>query len=291
MTVRRIALSLEAADHILQNSRTRHAALLEKMYEPSRLFTGPWLCRTYKAECERTLKMTAEAKTPQHRLETIAGALRDPLKQEQFRRLLSAEGLAFVPKALAERVSAQQPAQSPCPSLEPKPLINGISPEVLDLLQDWYVPPQVFASLRKMVPERQLKAAKLMIALRRANFHYAQLLSTLTPVSQLADPSRPRKKFAGVTADQLAAMEAEFGPLNEEFLYCASFRGVWGLELMAARSYLDRLMENARAVRYLAQNFPEQLATFQAILDIPMNGEALTRYAKKRGSKRKHLVF
>ncbi|TPJ61069.1 plasmid partitioning protein RepB C-terminal domain-containing protein [Mesorhizobium sp. B2-7-1] len=291
MTVRRVVLSLEDADRVLQNSRTRHAALLDKMHEPGRWFSGSMLLRTYEAECERTRKMTAEAKTPRNRLETIAGALRNPLKQEQFRRLLSAEGLAFVPKALAERVSPQQPAQSACPHTEPKPLVTGLLPEVLDLLQDWSVPPQVFASLRKMVPERQLKAAKLMIALKRANFHYAQLLSTLTPVSQLADPSRPRKKFAGVTADQLAAMEAEFDMLNEEFLHCASFRGIWALELMAARSYLDRLMENVRVVRYLAQNFPEQLAAFQAILDIPMDREALAGHPKKTGRRHKHLVF
>jgi hypothetical protein len=291
MRVRDPGLSRDVAYRVLQNSRTRHAALLEKMHEPGRWFTGSMLLRTYKAECERTRKKTADAKVPRHRLETIAGALRDPLKQEQFRRLLSAEDLALVPKALAERVGARQPAQSACASIEPKPLVTGILPEVLDLLQDWYVPPQVFASLRKMVPERQLKAARLMIALKRVNFKYVKLLITLTRSSKLADPCEPRKKFVGVTADQLAAMEAEFDALNEEFLYCANFRGIWALELMAARSYLDRLMENARAVRYLAQNFPEQLAAFQAILDLPTNQEALTRHPKKPGPKPKHLVF
>ena len=291
VTARRTVLGLEAADQVLQNSRTRHAALVEKMYEPARLFTGPWLCRTYEGECERTRKLTAEAQIPQHRLETIVQAMRDPLKQELFRRLLSAEGLAAVPKTLARRINAEQPAQTPCTPAEPKPLISGISSEVLDLLQDWYVPPQVFASLRRMLPERQLKAARLIIALNRANFHYAQLLSTLTPVSQLADPSRPKRRFLGVTAEQLSSMEAEFDALNDEFLYCASFYGIWALELMAARSYLDRLMENARVVRHLAQNFPEQLAKLQTILDIPMGQEALTGQARKTGRRRKHLVF
>ena len=79
--------------------------------------------------------------------------------------------------------------------------------------------------------------------------------------------------------------------LNDEFLYCASLCGTWALELMAARSYLDRLMENARVVRYLAQNFPEQLAKLQTILDIPMGREALAQHPKRTGRKRKHLVF
>ncbi|RWE81918.1 MAG: hypothetical protein EOS63_07990 [Mesorhizobium sp.] len=291
MKARGKSLGLEAAYQVLENSRTRHTALVERMYEPARLFTGPWLCKTYTAACERTRELTAEAKIPLARLETIAGAMREPLKQEGFRRLLSAEALAAVPKTLAQRINAEQPVQTPCPPAEPKPLISGISSEVLDLLQDWYTPPQVFASLRRMLPERQLKAARLMIALNRANFHYAQLLSTLTPASQLADPSRPKRKFADVTAEQLAEMEIEFNALNDEFLHCASLCGMWALELMTARSYIDRLMENARVVRYLAQNFPEQLAKLQTILDIPMGREALAGHAKKTRRRRKHLVF
>ncbi|MBZ9673166.1 plasmid partitioning protein RepB C-terminal domain-containing protein [Mesorhizobium sp. ES1-3] len=287
MRERRTVLGLEAADLLLQNNRTRHAALLEKMQEPNRWFTGPWLCRTYQAECQRTRDMIAEAIISRHLLQTIAEVFRYPIKQESFRRLLSAESLAFVPKALAEGPTLNLLAESSAPS----PLVNGVSPEALKLLQDWNVPPQVFASLRKMVPERQLKAARLMIALKRVSFHYAQLLSTLTPASQLVDPSRPRKKFVGVTADQLAAMEAEFDLLNEEFLYCASLRGTWALELMVARLYLDRLMENARVVRHLARDFPEQLASFQMILDIPAGQEALTSQPVKTGLKRTHFVF
>jgi len=285
------SLGLEVAYQVLQNSSTRHAALVGKKYEPARLFTGPWLCKTYEAECERTRKLTAEAQIPRQRLEAIVQAMRDPLRQERFHRLLSAEGLGAMPKTLAQRINVEQPEQPEPPPAEPAPLISGISSEVLDLLRDWYTPPQVFASLRRMLPERQLKAARLMIALNRANFHYAQLLSTLTPVSQLADPSRPKRKFAGVTAEQLAGMEIEFDALNDGFLHCAGLRGMWALELMAARSYLDRLMENARVVRYLALNFPEQLTKLQTILDIPMGREAALARPKGSGRKRKHLVF
>ena len=69
---------------------------------------------------------------------------------------------------------------------------------------------------------------------------------SITLVSQLADPSRPKRKFVGVTAEQLTVLEIEFDALNDECLYCASSRGVWTLGLMLGRSYLDRLMENAR---------------------------------------------
>ncbi|MBZ9739892.1 MULTISPECIES: plasmid partitioning protein RepB C-terminal domain-containing protein [unclassified Mesorhizobium] len=287
MKERRKVLGLEAADRLLQNSRTRHAALLETMHEPNRWFTGPWLCKTYQDECRRTRDMIAEATISRKLLETIAEVFRYPIKQESFRRLLSAESLASVPKALIEGPTLNLLVESPAP----RPLVNGVSPEVIELLQDWRVPPQVFASLRKMVPERQLKAARLMIALKRVSFHYAQLLSTLTPASQLVDPSRPRKKFVGVTADDLAIMEGELELLNEEFLYCASLRGMWALELTAARLYLDRLLDNGRVVRHLARDFPQHLARFQTVLDIPAGQEALTSQPGKTGLRRPHFVF
>lgn len=285
MTVRRTVLGLEAADRLLQNNRTRHAALLEKMQEPNRWFTGPWLCKTYQAECQRTRAMIAEAIVSRHLLETITEVFRYLINQESIRRLLSAASLASVPKALTEGPTLRLLAENSAP----RPLVNGVSPEVIELLQDWNVPPQVFASLRKMLPERQLKAARLMIALKRVSFHYAQLLATLTPASQLVDPSRQRKKFVGVTVDELAVMEAEFDVLNDEFLFCASLSGTWALELISARLYLDRVMENARVVRQLARDFPEQLARFQTILDIPTGQEALPSQPAKTG--RTHFVF
>ena len=49
------------------------------------------------------------------------------------------------------------------------------------------------------------------------------------PQSQLADPSTPRKRFVGIKAGQLAAMEAEFTALNEEFRHGAERCGLWSL--------------------------------------------------------------
>lgn len=261
-----MGLSRETADRVLQ-MRRRHVALLEQMPVPSEAFTGTVLRRTYKSESERTRQLTEKAKIPRDRLETIAEALREPLKDKYFRSLLSEEVVGSIPQTLIDRITRQQPEPATSATTEAAldRLVGGICPEALDLLEDWYVPPHVFASLRKMVPARQLVATKLMIALGRVRFNYANLLSALTPNSKLANPSEPRKKFVGVADDQLAAMETELGALNEEFLYCAESHGTWSLELVAAMNYLDRLMENARVVRYLAQNFPGQLAEFQNI--------------------------
>ncbi|WP_365937225.1 plasmid partitioning protein RepB C-terminal domain-containing protein [Mesorhizobium sp.] len=51
--------------------------------------------------------------------------------------------------------------------------------------------------------------------------------------------------------------------LSQEFRNSAEHMGSWGLELVAVRRYLNRLMDSHKLVRYLAHHFPKQLAQFQ----------------------------
>lgn len=66
---------------------------------------------------------------------------------------------------------------------------------------------------------------------------------------------------------EMAAMEAELADVCGEYQTAAALSGVWNLELVAGRGYLDRLMGNVRVVKYLAQYFPERFAQFQSILE------------------------
>ncbi|WP_411971151.1 plasmid partitioning protein RepB C-terminal domain-containing protein [Mesorhizobium sp. BR1-1-9] len=70
--------------------------------------------------------------------------------------------------------------------------------------------------------------------------------------SQLADPSTPRQQFVGIDPMEMAAMEAELADVCGEYQTAAALSGVWNLELVAARGYLDRIMRNVRVMKYLA---------------------------------------
>lgn len=147
-----------------------------------------------------------------------------------------------------------------------KRLLEGICSEAVDLLKDKHIPIATFAELKKMLPMRQIEAAQLMVAMNKYSVTYAKSLVGATPQALLIDAAKP-KNIEGLTDDQLALMEQESANLDREFRLMEQAYGTDHLDLVVVTGYLHRLIENARVVRYLAQNFPELLAEFQKISD------------------------
>lgn len=147
-----------------------------------------------------------------------------------------------------------------------KRLLEGICAEAVEMLKDKHVPISTFAELKKMLPMRQIEAAQLMVAMNKYSITYAKSLLGATPQALLVDAAKP-KHIEGLTDDQVALMEQESANLDREFRLVEQSYGTDHLDLVVATGYLNRLIENARVVRYLAQNFPELLAEFQKISD------------------------
>ncbi|PZV40534.1 plasmid partitioning protein RepB C-terminal domain-containing protein [Mesorhizobium kowhaii] len=260
------------ADRILKSSR--HAIhLTDDLLEPQTPLNRYVLLRTHGRQCERMRRFIGEANASRERLENAVEALRQLMPVDAFRALLKAEGFATTPRTLAERISRNQsstligcdkPGHTIAASQH---LIVGVCYEVIDLLEDCSVNPKIFGLLRKVVPSRQVEIAQFMIALDRVKVNWARVLIALTPQSQLADPSIPRTQCAGITANQIEAMESESTDLSKEFRNTAERLGSWDLEFIAVRGYLNRLMDNLKIVRYLAHHFPKQLAQFQGVLE------------------------
>ena len=146
-------------------------------------------------------------------------------------------------------------------------LLSGICPEAADLLRDKHVPLAAFTELRKMKPLRQIEAAELMITMNRYSTGYAKSLVAATPEDQLI--AGRRKIIKGLTTEQIALMERESASLDREFKLVEQTYGADHLDLVLATGYVNRLLSNARVVRYLAQRHPEILEEFQRIVDIP----------------------
>ena len=86
-------------------------------------------------------------------------------------------------------------------------LLDGVCPEVAEMLKDKSVDAAVFALLRKMKPLRQIEAVELMSAMNNFTARYAQALLAATRREDLAQPDRP-KKIGGLSAEQMARMES-----------------------------------------------------------------------------------
>ncbi|WFP65676.1 MULTISPECIES: plasmid partitioning protein RepB C-terminal domain-containing protein [unclassified Mesorhizobium] len=272
MNVKR--LSREAAYEALLHSDRRNARrfALDQQAPRMRRF-GPRLLKTYVAECKRKRAFIEESEELEKRLECIAAAVLLITGDWQFRALLASEGLATMPKSLAQRVQGLPPAQR---SLQPAsvpsaPLLPAgeVCPEVRNLLRDCTGPAKLFALLGLVVPVRQVEIARLMIAMKRVRFNYVKMLVALTPRSLLAKDADPRKEIAGLSEDQMAEMEPELAKLCLAYLSAVERRGPASLELVAASRYFDRLMDSSKVVRYLAHNFPGHFEEFHS-LSVPV---------------------
>ena len=146
-------------------------------------------------------------------------------------------------------------------------LLRGICPEAVALLDDKHLPLAAFVELRKLKPLRQIEAAELMIAMNRFSSGYAKSLVAATPEDQLV-AGRP-KILKGLTSEQIALMERESASLDREFKMVEQTYGADHLDLVLAIGYVNRLLSNARIVRYLAHHHAEILGEFQPIVDIP----------------------
>ncbi len=146
-------------------------------------------------------------------------------------------------------------------------LLEGIRPEVAEILRDKHVAINTFRELRRLCPERQIEAAQLMVAMNRYTISYARSLVAATPEALLTKQKKP-KELKGLTAEQLALMEQEAARLQRHFKVIEKDYGADHLDLVLAAGYVSRLLANARVVGYLAQCHPEILAEFQKLREL-----------------------
>src|ERR1700760_3515169 len=144
-------------------------------------------------------------------------------------------------------------------------LLDGVCPEVAEMLKDKSVDAAVFALLRKMKPLRQIEAVELMSAMNNFTARYAQALLAATRREDLAQPDRP-KKIHGLSAEQMARMEREMDGLQREFKAVSASYGDTVLNLVVAAGYVSRLIGNPGVSGYLERHHPEILTEFRAIV-------------------------
>lgn len=145
-------------------------------------------------------------------------------------------------------------------------LLDGICPEVAVILKDKKTTAGAFREIKRAMPMRQIEMAELMVSSHNYSVDYAKCLIAASPSEQLVEANRP-KEMGGLTADEMARMEREMETLGREFRLIEDSHGQNTLNLVVAVAYLKKLIENARVVRHLSQNYAEVLAEFQKLVE------------------------
>lgn len=144
-------------------------------------------------------------------------------------------------------------------------LLDGICAEAAELLKDQHFSANIGSVLRKMKPTRQVECIELMVAANNITVAYAQALLAATPSELLVGEVKTRK-LRGVTSEQMAKMEREMGNIQGQYKLIEQTYGQDVLNLVLAKGYLVKLLDNAAVIRYLRQNQPDVLAEFENVV-------------------------
>ena len=143
-------------------------------------------------------------------------------------------------------------------------LLEGICKEASDILKNRLMSPKAFSFIRKMKPMRQIEVAELLSAANNFCVPYIRALLASTHPDMLVDPDKS-KIVEGLTPEQVSKMEKEMEALQRDLKSVEETYGNEVLNLVLARGYLTKLLNNARVVRYLSQHYPEILNELQTV--------------------------
>lgn len=144
-------------------------------------------------------------------------------------------------------------------------LLNGICPEAAELLKDRQFSTDLATVLRQMKPTRQVECVELMVSANTVTVSYAEAMLVATPANMLV-AEKKSAKLTGITQEQMAKMEREMSNLQGQYKAVEQTYGQDVLNLVLAKSYLTKLLENKPVARYLRQRQPEVLAEFEMIV-------------------------
>ena len=144
-------------------------------------------------------------------------------------------------------------------------LLDGICAEAATLLKDKHFSAHLGSVIRKMKPTRQVECIELMVATNNITVAYCQALLAATPSHMLVGEVKP-KKVRGVTAEQMAKMEREMVNVEVQFKLIEQSYGQDVLNLVLAKGYLVKLLDNKAVTRFLKQNQHDVLSEFENIV-------------------------
>lgn len=146
-------------------------------------------------------------------------------------------------------------------------MLDGICDEAISLLAEKPVPRGVFPILRQMQPFRQIDVAHAMINLGNFSLKLALAMLETTPPDQLAEGFK-RKIERGGSTEIIQRLERELAALQADTRLLEDSYGPDNLKLVVIKTYIAKLLDNARIVRWLAQFHADYLQQLQRVAEI-----------------------
>jgi hypothetical protein len=143
-------------------------------------------------------------------------------------------------------------------------LLDGICPEVVDILKDREFSTETSKILGRMKPTRQIECAELMISANNLTINYARALLAATSPEMLVNVRRP-SATQGLNQEQIAKLERETANLHERYRIVEQSYGDDVLSLTLVKGYIKKLIENEAVAGFLLKRHPDFLHEFTSL--------------------------
>lgn len=144
-------------------------------------------------------------------------------------------------------------------------LLDGIAPEVAEMLKVKMVAQDVFRVLRKMKPMRQIETVEMMMSANCFTLSYAQMVLAATRPELLTE--RKKKPSGDDNALDIARMEREMENLQHDYKQVEDTLGETMLVLVVAKGYLLRMFRNEAISGYLRHHHADLLEELVSIME------------------------
>jgi RepB plasmid partitioning protein/ParB-like nuclease domain len=144
-------------------------------------------------------------------------------------------------------------------------MLDGICPEVVEMLRDRKLSLDLFPVLRKMKAIGQIATVELMVLRNDFSVSFARTRLAISPPALLSKASTARQLKANANAADALLGEDTDG-LIQNLKAIEETYGADVLTLTVACAYLERLFEHKKILRYLDKNHPGPLETLRTIV-------------------------
>jgi hypothetical protein len=175
----------------------------------------------------------------------------------------------MISRALERGVSAEKLAQALNITVTTvksrKSVLDGICPEVIEMLKHQNVSPAVFAAIRPMKPARQLVAVDAMLNGACLTSSYARALRVGTKEGDLKENYKARRQQK-LSAEQIARIQRETESLEQEYKLVDDSFGEEVLNLVVVCAYVAKILRNDEVARFLNLHHPEIGDTLRSLV-------------------------
>lgn len=186
-------------------------------------------------------------------------------------RVAPIQAYRMIKKALEAGVPEERIAKalnwSPKTIANTRSILSNLCPEAIEILKDKDVALLALRELKKVKPLRQIEIAELMRSTGNYKAPYARALVLMSGKDQFVEYNNRRKRMEPVRPEDLAKMEHELKALERDFQLLDETYARNVMDLTLAKTYLKKLLDNGKVVRFIAQKHADVLSELQKIVD------------------------